>query len=147
MILRPATLADRAAVVQLALAFHGSTPYAGLLDVDPDRLGAQFDVALQHGVIFVAEVEAALVGFFALAALDHGLSGDRYAEEMGWWVEPAYRAGTVGPQLLRRAEEWARAHACRFLKMVQPFGADVLGRFYERQGYAPIETAFIKRVA
>lgn len=160
MILRPATLTDRAAVVALALAFHGSSPYARLLTVDPDRLGASFDVALTHGVVIVAEcpetllTAPALVGFFALAALDHGLSGDRYAEELGWWVEPAYRSGTLGPQLLRQAEAWAIAHGCQFLKMVAPVttravrlrSEDPVGHFYELQGYAPIETAYIKRL-
>lgn len=160
MILRPATLTDRAAVVALACAFHGSSPYARLLTVDPERLGAQFDVALQIGTVIVADAAdvpkgtPSLVGFLALAALDHGLSGDRYAEEMGWWVEPAYRAGQLGPQLFRHAEHWARLNGCQFLKVSAPVmqrvarlrREDPIGHFYEIQGYAPVETAYFKRL-
>lgn len=151
MILRAAVASDRDAVVSLGLCFHAETPYGELLHVDPDRIGAQFDVALDRGVVFVAEVDdgmipPALVGFLALAALTHMLSGDRYAEEMGWFVLPPYRTGTVGPRLLRRAEEWAKTNGCVFLKVAAPEGTDV-GYYYERAGYLPIETAYLKRVA
>lgn len=151
MILRPATLADRAAVVDLALHFHAATPYAALLDVDPERVGATFDVALAHGVVLVAALEPgaagdALVAFLALAAHVHMLSGERYAEEIAWWVEPAYRTGTLGPRLLARGEAWAAAHGCAFVTMAAPWGSDV-ARYYARCGYVPVETAFLKRVA
>lgn len=151
MILRSALAADRDRVVALALHFHRETPYGSLLTVDPDRIGAQFDLALDRGVVLVAESDcicgrAELVGFLALVAHQHMLSGEIYAEELGWFVEPAYRTGTVGPRLLRRAEEWARLHACRFLKMAAPTGTDV-GDFYARQGYQSVETAYLKRVA
>lgn len=153
MILRPALPTDRDAVIALGLCFHAETPYGELLHVDPDRIGAQFDVALEHGVVFVAERDDVpgpngpeLVGFLALAALPHMLSGDRYAEEMGWFVLPRYRLGTIGPRLLRRAEEWARTNGCAFLKVAAPEGTDV-GYYYERAGYQPIETAYLKRVS
>jgi GNAT superfamily N-acetyltransferase len=160
MILRAAIQPDRADVVSLALDFHNSTPYARLLAVDPERIGAQFDVARTHGVVLVGErgnvptpAGPELVGFFALAALDHALSGERYAEEMGWWVAPEFRSGTLGPRLLRRAEEWASTHGCAFIKVAAPFDPELdrvgsrVGRFYELQGYQPIETAYFKRVA
>jgi GNAT superfamily N-acetyltransferase len=153
MILRAAVPSDRDAVVTLGLCFHAETPYGDLLRVDPDRIGAQFDVALAHGVVFVAERDDVpgpngpeLIGFLALAALTHMLSGDHYAEEMGWFVLPAYRTGTLGPRLLRRAEEWAQANGCTFLKMAAPYGTTI-GSFYARAGYQPIETAYLKRVA
>lgn len=150
MILRPATAGDREAVVTLALHFHRATPYGGLLVVDSERVGVLFDVALQDGIIFVAELEngdegGELVAFLGLVLLTHTLSGDRYAEEVAWWVEPAYRSGTLGPRLLARAEAWAVENGCAFLKMVAPVGTEV-GLYYARRGYEPIETAFLKRV-
>jgi len=153
MILRAATAADRADVVALALNFHAESAYGYLLAVDPQRVGVLFDLALDQGVVFVAERDTVpgpagpeLVAFLGLVVLEHTLSGDRYAEEVAWWVEPEYRSGTLGPRLLALAEEWASAHGCAFLKMVAPIGTTV-GAFYERRGYQPIETAFMKRVA
>ena len=151
MILRAATDADRDQVVDLALRFHAATPYTQLLTVDRERVEAIFVVCLEHGIVLVAEAEhtaegGELVAFIALAAIEHSLSGDRYAEELGWWVEPHYRAGTIGPRLLAMAEAWARADGCVFLKMVAPIGTTV-GQFYDRHGYQPIETAWMKRVA
>jgi GNAT superfamily N-acetyltransferase len=158
--LRHATAADRSAVVELALTFHHANDYSRLLSLDPERAIAAFDMALTHGVVLVGERDNVpgpggpeLVGFFALSALEHMLSGERYAEEAGWWVEPTYRSGTLGPRLLRAAEDWARTHDCAFLKLAAPFDpvndtvASHVGRFYQRQGYQPIETAFFKRVA
>jgi len=169
VILRHATAADRDAVVALSLHFHQSTPYGQLLTVDADRIAALFNLALAQGVVLVAEVERptppaynhtrgdsaltpcllcahTLVAFLGVVATEHSLSGDRYAEEVAWWVEPAYRTGTLGPRLLVKAEEWARAAGCAFLTMRAPAGTDV-GRFYERLGYQLVETAFLKRVA
>jgi GNAT superfamily N-acetyltransferase len=166
VILRPAVARDRATVVMLGLQFHAESPYSRLLAVDAERLGAQFDIALELGIVVVAERDNVpgpagpeLVGFIGLAALDHPLSGERFAEEIGWWVAPEYRSGTLGPRLLRWAEDWARQHGCAFLKMSAPAGDLVddgkgrryeqtpLGRFYEQRGFRPIETAFFKRVA
>ena len=151
MILREATPADRDQVVALALRFHGATPYAQLLVIERTRVEALFAVALATGVVLVAEAEhtaegGELVAFLALAALEHTLSGERYAEEIAWWVEPRYRDGTIGPRLLALAEAWARADGCAFIKMVAPVGTAV-GTFYDRRGYHPIETAWMKRVA
>ena len=160
MILRPATVDDRAAVVALALHFHASTPYGSLVTVDPLRIGYLFDLALADGVVFVAECAPlhddftddmtrglVVVAFLGLTVLELAVSGDRYAEELAWWVEPAYRTGTLGPRLLRMAEDWAVAQGCAFVKMGAPEGQPAVGRWYQRQGYQAVETAFMKRVA
>lgn len=151
MILRPATVADRAAVVALALHFHASSPYAQLLAVDAARVGAVFDVALATGVVVVAEPEYSddddLAGFFALVVVPHELSGERAGIEVGWWVQPELRNGTLGPRLLRWAEEWAQAHGVAFVKVAEPGVGTSVGRFYARVGYQPVETAWMKRLA
>lgn len=151
MIFRTATGADREAIVRLALHFHASTPYAAFLVVDRERVSAMFDVVLEHGVALVAEAEHSdeggeIVAFLALVATDHKLSGERFAEEQAWWVEPAYRRGTIGPHLLKRAEAWAAAEGCAFLVMFSPVGSGV-GNYYDRCGYVAVETAWMKRVA
>lgn len=152
MTLRPARLADRASFIALAMRFHAETPYGQLVIVDPDRIGAQFDVAIATGLVLIAERddehagELPIVGFLALAIVIHMLSGDRYAEEMGWFVEQSYRSGTIGPRLLRWAEDWAKREGCVFVVMRSP-ASSAIGRFYELCGYQAVETAFLKRVA
>lgn len=191
MILRPAIVGDRARVVDLAMRFHGENPYTQEADaslrsvftVDRDRIGAQFDASMTGGLVLVAERDDVpeslrhlgpeLVGFIALAIVTHMLSGLSIAEEMGWWVDPPYRSGTLGPRLLRWAEDWARRNGCTFVKMAAPTLGKVLDdgrvyeplalgkaldigrvyertpleRFYEQLGYWRMETAFLKRVA
>lgn len=146
MTFRVGTVADRDVVVALALHFHASTAYSQLLTVDPERIAALFHVALVHGVVFLAvRADETVVGFIGVVADVHRLSGDRYAEEAAWWVEPEARSGIVGPKLLALAELWARQHACAFIVMLAPVGTPV-GHFYDRLGYQPIETAWMKRL-
>lgn len=149
MVIRTATSADRNAVVELALHFHAGTPYGALLNIERDRIASLFDMALAEGVVFVAAAEAlpaaGPVAFLALVPLVHSLSGELYAEEVAWWVEPEYRSGTLGPRLLAHAETWALDRDCAFLKMVSPAGT-VVGAYYQRRGYIEIETAYMKRL-
>lgn len=152
MILREATPADRDQVIAMALRFHAETAYAQLLQADPDRIAALFDVSHAHGVVYVAEAEHSgeggeLVGFIAFVACIHQQSGERFASEQGWWVNPIYRTGSLGRQLLALAEAWAKADGCFFIAMIAPVGMDAVGHVYERRGYVPVETTWMKRVA
>jgi GNAT superfamily N-acetyltransferase len=86
-----------------------------------------------------------LVGMIALFCAPHPITGEPYADELCWWVEPAYRRGNLGLKLLRCAERWATTKGATMLKMVAPEGTDI-GRFYERVGYRAVETAYQKRL-
>ena len=151
MIYRQATVDDADQVVALGLRFYETSPYTKLLTVDPDRIRAAFHVALDRGVVYVAEAEhrsegGELVGFIGFVAHVHVLSGDRFAEEMGWYVDPALRKGRVGPTLHDLGIQWAVANECKFVVMLAPAGTAV-GHYYDSLGYQPIETYWMKRVA
>lgn len=156
--IRPATAADTPRLVEMATRFLRSTPYGEVVEPDPACLAALIAVVLEHGVIFVADYpmytrvidgdvveqgDPYLVGFIGLAALPHPLSGELYADEQVWWVEPEHRHGLIGPRLMQAAEAWARQQGCRSVKMVAPHGSSV-GEYYSRMGYRPVETAFVK---
>jgi GNAT superfamily N-acetyltransferase len=142
--IRHATAADRPRVLELVDHFLAATQYGTLLGLPhcgPDL----FDLALTVGVIFLADVDAELIGMLALLALGHPLTGQPYAEELAWWVEPAHRIGLAGPKLLRAGEEWATTRGCFCIKMTAPHGSTV-GAFYERRGYEPIESSYAKKL-
>jgi len=86
-----------------------------------------------------------LVGMLGLVAITHPASGADYADEIVWWVDPEFRGGSIGPRLLAAGETWARRRGLPLVNMVAPEGSDV-GRFLARQGYTPIETAWVKRL-
>lgn len=153
--IRQATTLDKARLIELATRFLVESRYGALFtDSSPAQIGTLIDNVLTLGTILVAEVvedrsndvrEYAIVGMLAIVALPHPLAGGTVAEEIAWWVEPEYRGGTLGPKMLREAEDWATRNGAVMVKMVAPAGSTV-GNFYERIGYEAVETAYIKPI-
>jgi GNAT superfamily N-acetyltransferase len=146
--IREATLDDLDRIVELAARFIGQGPYAALLLLAPNRphLERLVQIILEHGVVLVGEVDGTIEGMLALTALPHPTTGEPFGDELAWWVNPEVRASRLGPRLLQAAETWCQARGLPWLKMIAPAGTSV-GRYYERHGYAPLETAYLKRLA
>lgn len=147
MTIREAREADRARVLGLAQQFWRESPYRAVLPaVTRTTLRRVWDAVRTHGVVLVAEpAPSELVGFLALVAVPHPLTGERYAEEVAWWVAPRARGRGAGLALLARAEAWATARGLAGLRMVAPEGSAV-GRLYERLGYQAVERTYYRRL-
>lgn len=141
---REATLADVPRVVEMAEHFLEDTAYGQLL-ARPWTLEQLVHTVLEVGVILVVEVAGKLEGMIAIAAVPHPANGIVIAEELAWWVEPAWRSSTIGPRLLVAAELWTTSKRVSMLKMVAPHGSGVAG-YYEHRGYVAVETAFVKKL-
>lgn len=145
MIIREATAADHARLVEMAAHFIDTTLYRTFITVNLEALGYFCDELLVTGRIAVAEVDGTLVGMLAWEANPHILFGE-LVEEVVWWVEPEHRRGSIGPRLLHYMEDWCRAHHIPVVKMVAPADAKT-GQFYSHSGYRPVETAWLKVLA
>lgn len=145
LVIRTATQADGPRLAELAVRFLASTRYGALATSYPQALDDLIALVLQLGVIFVAEVDGRIEAMLAIAALTHPLTGERYADEQVWWVEPEHRHSSIGPRLLNAAEAWAVEQDLAFVKMIAPAGSDV-GAYYVRRGYVEIETVFQKQL-
>lgn len=145
--IRLATETDLDAVLQLGARFHQAEGYARFFPFNPAAVRIVLGFALEHGVIVVAEQAGWIVGALVLVAVPHLLSGESCADEVGWFVEPDYRGGSIGPRLHRAAEVWCCQHQIRLIKMVAPDGDDTLRAYYRHMGYQPVETGFLKRLA
>ena len=145
--IRLATVEDVPALVAMGQRFLAETPYGGHLAASPDHLAELARALLEtdRGVIFVADVHGAVVGFLALHAFPHPMSGALTANELVWWVNPEARG--VGVALLRRGEAWAKAIGATCLQMVAPAQATDVQAFYERAGFVPVETMYSRRIA
>ncbi len=164
--IREATSADKPRLIEMSTRFIASAPlYRDLFNAaDPQRVEALVDQVLELGVVFVCErvtlmspgqmlagtanhpsigERSRLVGMLGLVGpLPHLLMGT-YAEEVGWWVEPEHRNGTIGPRLMHHMECWCRQNRVYMVKMLAPVDTDV-GAFYEKCGYRAVETAWVK---
>jgi len=152
-IIREATLLDAPALDTMGRHFIEQTDYGNVLRYSADSMKTLIKTILEHGTVFIAEERLQLdglapamtaVGMLALCVFNHPIAGEPYADEVCWWVEPLHRRG-LGPALLGAAELWARQKGVGMLKMVAPAGSAV-GRYYERQGFLALETAYVKRL-
>jgi GNAT superfamily N-acetyltransferase len=141
--IRPATIEDVHGIARMGLNFLAATRYHVFASSEASLSGL-IHLVLEHGAAFVAEDGPTLVGMIGLIAGPHPLTGEPYADEVCWWVEPGERARGVGPRLLQAAETWAETNGLDMLKMAAPEGSDV-GRFYILKGYEAVETIYMKR--
>jgi GNAT superfamily N-acetyltransferase len=147
---------DRGAIMLMGAHFLAGTHYGEVFDAlvpeadlmrGIDRLiTLAQELGPNAATCLVADSDGALVGMLAIAIGPHILTGQLFAEEIAWWVEPS-RRGKVGVALglLDAAEAWARGNGVAFLKMIEPVGTQI-GKLYARRGYRAIETGFAKRL-
>jgi GNAT superfamily N-acetyltransferase len=149
--IREATAADTAALIRIGESFTGGIePYRSLFGRQPlERVEALVDVmlalAVDRAVVLVAVDGAVVCGVLVLVEVTNLYNGELWADEFVWWVDPAHVGKWAGPRLLAAGETWARARGLPWIKMIAPQGSRV-GRFYERHGYVPVETAYMKRL-
>lgn len=145
--IRQAILDDLDRLVEMGCDFLSSSPYGSRVAYSSAHMR---DVASRlihsdEGAVFVLESVSAgaLVGMIMVFVSAHPLSGETFAHELCWWVDPGYR-GSAGVRLLVKAESWARSKGARALHMVAPSpGVECL---YTRLGYSELETTYTKEL-
>lgn len=145
--IRKATLEDVEVIVSMVGHFinDATLGYGRVLKFVPKTVAKLAREIIVKGVLLVAEKDGKVIGMIGGLPLREPISDSTMLDELVWWVEPAHRSGTVGPKLLRCFENWARQNGLEACKMIAPVRSDV-GRYYERTGYVPIETSYVKRL-
>ena len=142
-VIREATVDDIPILVEMGMRFAQSDAYKHIVRDNP----VQFEVMAQMlitsglGVMLVLEKNGRVEGMIGMLCTPHFLSGDMFAGEICWWINPEHRGD--GVRLMKFAETWAREHGALSIQMVAP--NERVGRFYERMGYQQIETSYQKR--
>lgn len=135
---RHATPEDRLVVIRLLKDSHAaagftfpfSAPHADLL----------FRQHLERGLVLVAGDLAQ--GVLMAMTFDHPFGAGKWAKETVWYIAPEAR-GRAALRMLDAYEAWAREQGCVAIGMASLATNDV-SRIYERRGYAPAETHFLK---
>jgi GNAT superfamily N-acetyltransferase len=143
-LIREAILADVPRLVEMGVRWVEEGPYAGHIQPDPTCMArlASGLIEADHGLILIYEQGGRAIGMIGVVATFHPYSGAPTMSEMFWYVEPESRG--AGVKLLLRAEQWARDHGIVDSVMISP--SPKVSAFYERMGYAPLETQYIKRL-
>lgn len=130
-------------------SFFGHTRYARFAKPDEAQILATFERILEHGAIFVAEIDGAVAGF--IACVMHGAwfdPGFRIALEAAWWMHPQARGRPEGVRLLFAFERWAKERGANAICMSDIMltedssASEILGRL----GYQVSERTFIKEL-
>ena len=145
--LRQATVDDIPAIIALARpTFEAFVPFGGSEEMVSHTLAglAQFG-----GYVRVSEVDGQIGGFLAgLVATFKPWAADKCAVEVLFYVAPEHRKGRLAVTMLKDFIEWGRQKDCRLVAVTANAmaGGDRVGKLYERMGFAPVETAYLRRI-
>ncbi|UXO93931.1 hypothetical protein Pan3_09 [Pseudanabaena phage Pan3] len=137
--IRPATLADIPAMVAMGRTFTDKAGFGSHTGYNEQ------DTADFLEALIEAPEAVCLVGPECMAAAIVTPSpfnrAHKAAQELFWWAQ-----GRNGVRLFKALETAVRAIGAHSLIMVttEAIRPDATGRFYERQGYRPLERNFIK---
>lgn len=135
---RRASEADRLAVIRLMKDAHSAAGFA--FPFSAPHADALFRQHLSCGLVLVCGEQAQ--GVLMAATFDHPFGAGKWAKESVWYIAPEAR-GRSALQMLDAYEAWAREQGCVVIGMASLATNDV-SRIYERRGYAPAETHFVK---
>ena len=147
MPVRLATIDDLDAIADMAARFIDRTRYAAILSPNRDDIRNTIVGILEHGRVWVAEIDGVVCGFLAAAVQPVWFSpGTRVALETAWWMDEAHRGRPEGVRLLLEFERWAKAEGTQAICMsdIVLEGESAAERILQRLGYQVTERTFSK---
>lgn len=99
----------------------------------------------ERGVLLIADAGGGAVGTIAALLYADPNNGELVAQEMFWWVDPEHRDAESG-NLMDAYEGWARSVGAKriVVSAIHGMRERCLERYYEKRGYRPVETNFVK---
>lgn len=147
MQVRPGVPGEVPALMDIAWeSFRSFAPVPGEQDL---FAGVLTSLATFGGYLRVVERDHALCGFLAgMVAPFKPWADEKCAMEILFFVAPEHRRSRASILLLRDFEIWAKAKGCATMAVSAnlPSGGERAGKLYERMGFQPIETAYLKRI-
>lgn len=146
--IRKATPEDFIKVLPMAEKFWNTTAHSKTMAFDFDSVLDYYIMMIEMGFILVAEEEGNLIGMIGCFTQPFLLNKNHMVcTEAMWYVDEDYRGLRVAGDLLKRAEDEAKAAGCTKLVMsalsTSPEGLD---GYYKRIGYEVSETAYLKEI-
>lgn len=141
---------DVSVIVDLMREFHSDSPYKAIV-FDKNK-SKEFILGVIKGnvrnhICLVALREDQVVGFIVGAISNAPFSSDKIASELGWFVKKEARGTKASYLLFKAYEDWAyRAGAKIVQSAYLPELTPGLDKFYDREGYRPVEQSYIKVV-
>lgn len=142
MSIRTATSRDLPRIVELGSRSLVDGPYAGIIEDNPEQSSKFAEHMLSNGHILLAEDDGEVVGLLGFIVADHHFSGQRYATELMFYVEPEHRKGGAALKLFWECERMAKELGAKTMVFTAP--NDGVAALYKRFGYRQLEIAYSK---
>ena len=142
--IRLAEIEDFDDILDMCERFWLQTMYTEAFDRDHTEI--MVGLAFDHGLLAVID-EGGPVGF--VAGIKSHLMGSKEAltgTELAWWVNPDYRKGRLGINLMLFIEDLAREQGIKYWNMVsmESSSPEVANKIYQRLGYNRSESSYTK---
>lgn len=117
--IRPATLADVAPLVELGARMHEESPRFSRLEFSADRLGATLKLLIESeaGFVHVFESGGLLLGGMVATIVPHWCSTDLVATDLALYVVPEARGGMAPARLVHRYLQWAHDRGAKLVQI------------------------------
>ena len=139
--IRDAQKADIGRMVDMGQRFRKDTCYDKYLRDNPERMAELCETLISKGTLIVSEKEGEIIGMLGFIIYPHFISGDIFAGEVFWWVEPEHRG--EGLRLLKEMKSRARAAGAKFYQMIAPNESEAkVVRLYRRLGCELVESTY-----
>jgi GNAT superfamily N-acetyltransferase len=152
IVLRPATVADRADVFALVprLVAFGPPPWRDvdeMVATDLDVISRAFESAPEDAAIYVAECGSRVAGFMHVHWSVDYYRRRRHAHVADLVVSPGFEGRGLASRMLDRAEQWAREHGYDWLTISVFEENQRAARLYEHLGFQREIVHLIKPLA
>jgi GNAT superfamily N-acetyltransferase len=137
--IRLATLDDADRIAELADQLGYPTTVSDMAQ----RLAELFQQA-NHAVYVAARSEEEIYGWIHLYVY-RSLLSPPMAKVGGIVVDQAWRDQGIGQHLMRKAEDWGRAHGCEAVYLKTNVVREAAHAFYERLGYRNLKSQHVFR--
>jgi len=151
MEVRPATLMDVPALVEMGEKFYEEAGYRDLAEFDIKtsfEFGKNAVIHPNYGA-FIALDEGEEVGFCIGAVYNYFFNAKVVTgQEIAWWCEPSKRGTKAGIGLFDALENWAEAQGATLFTMLclENENRHKVERFYKKNGYVLREHSFVKKL-
>lgn len=142
---RNAELSDRLSIIGLLKNAHvaAKLPFA-FSAAHASAIVAQH-IADADRLALVLAPQGQAKGILLASVQSHPFAALKYAFETVWWIEPAMR-GKGAASMLKTYETWAVDQGCSFAGMAALSVFPRVAKMYERCGFVPIETHYLKQL-
>jgi len=118
-------------------------------EAEPDREEIEDMCKTANGIVFLAEKDGKLIGFFAGMIQRYFFSNRERATDMGFYVVPEHRGSAAAIRLIRTFEYWAKEMGVKEIALGQTTAVDIEKtlKFYAHLGYRVVGFNTVKHLS